>query len=114
MSGSCSPIQTTWPGFARQLEASLMAILATRRPSTYAPAATTPSADTGSERDAGSDGTFMALIPGESIGRTAGYGLCTTLAGKASTGKIPVKWLCLLPIWPPCQPHSNPRSEPPP
>src|SRR4051812_15849333 len=66
----------------------------------------TPSVDTGSERDAGSEGTFMALIPGESIGRMAGYGLCTTLAGKASTGKISVKWLCLLPIWQPCQPHS--------
>jgi hypothetical protein len=54
----------------------------------------------------------MASIRGKSIGRITGYGLCTTLAGKANTGKIPVKWLCLLAIWQPCQPHFNPRSEP--
>jgi hypothetical protein len=34
MSGSCRPIQTTWSGLLRQLAASSMAMLATRRPST--------------------------------------------------------------------------------
>ena len=41
-----------------------------------------------------------------------GYGLCTRPPGEASTGKIPVKWLCLLTNWPFGQPDSNHRRNP--